>query len=170
VRAAVVSPTERRLVEVVASRSPGPPSLVADSKERVQRVRAALTNGGFSIALGRIEVSVPDASPSYDLAVALAVLLSDPAHKHLRRFGWLAWGVLGLNGSVRRGEGPFVGGLHSGPAAGRIWRPDDRLPDPDDDAVISIVDIETISQAWDVFTSFASMEQVIFEEEPRMHT
>jgi len=170
VRAAVVSQTETTLVEISATRSPGPPSLVADSKERVQRVRAALTNEGFSIALGRIEVAVPDASPSYDLAVALAVLLSDPAHKHLRRFGWLAWGVLGLDGSVGRAEGPFVGGLHSGPAAGRIWRPEDRLPDPDDDAIISIVDVENVSQAWDVVTSFVSMEQVVFEEEPRMHT
>jgi len=170
VRAAVVSPIERELIEIVATRTPGPPSLVADSKERVQRVRAALANAGFSVALGRIEVVVPDDAPSHDLAVALAVLLSDPAHKHLRRFGWLAWGVLGLDGSVTRGEGPFVGGLHSGPAAGRIWQPDDRLPEPDDDAVISVVEVETIGQAWDVFTSFVSMEQVIFEEEPRMHT
>lgn len=169
-RATVVAPTERKLIEVTATRRPGPPSLTCDTRERANRIRAALTNQGFALPHGQIEVMPPDASPGHDLAVALAVLLADPAHKHLRRHGWLAWGVLGLNGTVTRAEGPFVGGLHSGPAVGRIWRPDDRLPVSEDDAVISIVEVETIAQAWDVLTFFVGTEEVIFEGEPRMHT
>ena len=163
-KAAVVTPTERKLIEIIATRSPGPPSLEMDTRERAQRVRAALSNQGFALPNGRIEVSIPDASPGHDLAAALAVLLSDPAHKHMRRHGWLAWGVLGLNGTLARAEGPFVGGLHSGPAVGRIWRPDDRLPDPDDDAVISVIDVETIAQAWEVFTFFVGAEEVALDQ------
>src|SRR5581483_1767828 len=156
-------------VEIVATRSPGPPSLELDTKERAQRVRAAIANQGFSLPHGRIEVHPPDGSSAHDLPIALAILLSDPAHKHLRRFGWLAWGVLGLSGRLTRTDAPLVGGLHSGPAAGRIWRPDDRLPEAEDDAVISLVDVEDLAQAWEVLTAFVSMEQVVFaEEEPRM--
>ena len=79
--------------------------------------------------------------------------------------------VLGLNGALTRAEGPFVAGLHSGPAAGRIWRPDDRLPEPDDDAVLSIVDVEELAQAWEVFTFLVSIEQALPDpdgEEPTM--
>ncbi len=170
-RAAVVAPTERKLIQIIATRTPGPPALVTDSKERTQRVRAALANQNFAIPHGRIDVAVPDGSLGHDLAVALAILLSDRSHKHLRRHGWIAWGALGLNGSITRGEGPYVGGLHSGPSVGRIWRPDDRLPGPEDDAVISLIDdIEEFWQAWDVITKLVDIEQAIFEEEPRMHT
>jgi hypothetical protein len=161
--AVVVTPTATELREVIARRKPGPPRLVADTRERADRIRAAITNSGFALPHGHIEVYVPDESPAHDLPVALATLLADPAHKHLRRHGWLAWGVLGLNGNLRQGDGPYVGGLHSGPAAGRIWRPDDRLPEPDDDAVLSIVDVETLAQAWEVLTFMVGSEQVIFE-------
>jgi predicted ATPase with chaperone activity len=162
--AVVVTPDAYELKEVIVRREPGPPRLTADSTERADRVRAAIANSGFALPHGQIEVAVPDASPHHDLAVALAILLCDPAHKHLRRHGWLAWGVLGLDGSVMPADGPFVAGrLHSGPAAGRIWRPDDRLPGPDDDAVISVVDIEDLSQAWEVLTFMVGAEQVIVD-------
>ncbi len=159
----VVTPDAYELKEVVARRKPGPPRLTTDSRERADRIRAAITNSGFTLPHGQVSVEVPDPSPHHDLAVALAILLADPAHKHLRRHGWLAWGVLGLSGDVAGAEGPFVGGLHSGPAAGRIWRPDDRLPEPDDDAVISIVDVEDLAQAWEVITFMVGAEQVVFE-------
>src|SRR5439155_19966757 len=159
--ATVVAPTEHKLVEVVTRRRPGPPSLVTDWRARPDRVRAALQNQGFSLPNGRIEVEVPSPEPGHDLAVALSILLADPSHKHMRRHGWIAWGVLGLGGALTRAEGPFVGALHSGPAAGRIWRPDDRLPEPDDDAVLSIVDVEELAQAWEVFTFLVSIEQAL---------
>jgi hypothetical protein len=165
----VVAPTERKLVEIVATRTPGPPALVTDSRERTQRVRAALANQGFALPHGRIEVTVADGSPAHDLPVALSILLCDRSHRHLRRHGWIAWGGLRLDGGVTRGEGPYVGGLHPGPSVGRIWRPEDRLPEPEDDAVISLIDdIESFAQAWEVITKLVDIEKAVFEEEPTM--
>jgi predicted ATPase with chaperone activity len=103
------------------------------------------------------------AALEFDLPFALAVLLSDPSHAHMRRSGWIAWGALGLDGSLAPAEGALLNDLPPGPCAGRIWAPDDHIPAPDEDAVISLVDVMTLTQAWEVLVFFAEAEEVILD-------
>lgn len=160
----VVAPTATRLIEICASRTSGPPRWSMDTRQRCDRVRAALTNAEFSLPTGEVTVRVDGTEPNehaLDLPVALAVLLADPSHGHLRRMGWIAWGSLALDGSLEPADEALVNDLPAGPCVGRIWEPDDRIPDPDDDAVISLVDVTDLRQAWDVITFLAEAEEVL---------
>lgn len=157
----VLAPTPTRLVEVVALRRCGPPRWIMSPRERRDRVRAAISNSGFAVPTGEVHVGADERSPELDLAVALAVLLTDPSHEHLRRPGWIAWGGLRLDGGLLPVEESFVNDLPRGPCAGRIWEPEDRVPDPDEDAVMSIIDVSDLKQAWDAITFLAGAEEVI---------
>lgn len=161
--ATVVVPTATHLMEVFASRTDGPSCWTMDEQSRCDRVRAAITNAGFGLPTGEVTVwfSERATGSGLDLAVALAVMLAEPSHRHLRRPGWMAWGAVGLDGSLAPVDGDFVNDLPPGPYVGRIWEPDDRLPSPDQDAVISLVDVAELSRAWDVITFFAEAEEVI---------
>ena len=90
-------------------------------------------------------------------------MLSDPAHAYLQRFGWIAWGALRLDGSLAPADADqrVVNDLPPGPCVGRIWDPVDRVPEPEDDAVISLVDVANLTQAWDVITFFVGAERMI---------
>ncbi len=134
-----------------------------DSPERADRVRAAIANAGFAVPTGRLTSVTPiDGDPAaFDLGLALGVLLSDPSHAHLRRDGWIAWGQLCLDGTLVPIESRLVNDLHCGPCVGRIWDPLDQIPQPEDDAVISLVDVADLKQAWDVIVFFAMAERTI---------
>lgn len=160
----VVAPTATRLIEVCASRTSGPPRWAMDTQQRCDRVRAAITNAEFSLPTGEVTVRVDATGPNLqalDLPIALAVLLADPSHRHLHRVGWIAWGSLALDGSLEPADEVLVNDLPAGACVGRIWEPDDRIPDPDDDAVISLVDVTDLRQAWDVIAFLAEAEEVI---------
>lgn len=163
----VLCPTAVDLAEVAVLREPGPPNWWFDTPERSDRVRAAITNSGFGLPSGEISSIMPlDSNQRYalDLPLALCVLLCDPAHAHLQRDGWIAWGGLGLDGSLIPIEEPLVNDLGPRPCVGRVWDPTDHIPQPHEDAVVSVVEVETLQQAWDVITAFVSMEPAIFAE------
>lgn len=111
-----------------------------------------------------LTVSGPATSEN-DLAVALAILLCDPAHAHLRRRWWIAWGALRLNGGLEGASELLLNDLPAGPCARRIWVPDDHVPSPDEDAVISLVDVADLRQAWRALVFFTQTEEMITERE-----
>ncbi|MGH2759343.1 MAG: hypothetical protein ACRDKJ_07225 [Actinomycetota bacterium] len=156
----VITPTETRLVEVCASRTTGPARWTMDTPQRCDRVRAGIVNSGLALPTGDIRVWVKgteSSSEAFDLPAALGVLLADPAHRHLRRPGLIAWGALRLDGSASPAEEPFVNELPAGPCVGRVWDPDDRVPSPDDDALISLVGAPDLLRAWDVVVFLAAV-------------
>lgn len=171
----LLTPSDPSGLSVVrAIRRPGPPSLeirgVPPDRARAlaDRVRSAITNAGYGFPAGRVAaaVSAPDRAPTpgivapgLDLAVVLAVLLADPGHAHLRRPNLLAWGRLRLDGSLGPCPAPGVADLPPGSWAGRFWRPTDHVPDPDEDAVLSIADTEHLADAWDALTRFVERER-----------
>lgn len=173
--ASLLTPADPAGLSVVrAVRRPGPPSLeiqgVPPGRARAlaDRVRAAITNAGYGFPTGRVAaaVSAPDrpptpaaVTPGLDLAVALAVLLADPAHAHLRRPNLLAWGRLQLDGSLGPCPAPGIADLPPGSWTGRFWRPTDHIPDPDEDAVLSIADTDHLAHAWDAITRFVERER-----------
>ena len=161
----VISPTATELVKVCVVRSAGPPRWSIGDRGRSDRLRSAIANTGFSLPTGDISVSIggPTAEEN-DLAVALAILLCDPAHAHLRRRWWIAWGALRLDGGLEGANELLLNDLPAGPCAGRIWVPDDHVPSSDEDAVISLVDVEDLRQAWEVLVFFAGAEEVITED------
>jgi predicted ATPase with chaperone activity len=170
--ACVGCPTAHELVEIGATRDPGPPEFVMDSPERSDRIRAALTNSGFAVPTGSISSvtpiladwreELPGEPAGFDLPLALSVLLVDRANLHLRRnWSWIAWGALHLDGSLAPVDEPLVNDMGPVPFVGRVWDPTDRLPDPDENAVVSIVEVANLQQAWDVITFFADAEEVI---------
>lgn len=170
--ACVGCPTSGSLVEIGVTRDPGPPDFVMDSPGRADRIRAALTNSGFSIPSGSVSSvtpigpdwreELPAEHAGFDLPIALSVLLVDRANLHLRRnWSWIAWGALHLDGSLAPVEEPLVNDLGPTPFVGRVWDPVDRLPEPDEDAVVSIIEVADLQQAWDVITFFADAEEVI---------
>lgn len=164
-RSIVCSPTAEELIEVSASRSPGPSGLQTDSRARSDRIRAAITCAGFAFPAVSIDVTmVPTRhpNPSCDLAVALCVLLSDPQHVNLRRSGMTAWGELSADGSLTAAKEPLVNDLPPGPCVGQIWHPDDHLPSASEDAIVTVAVVTDLHEAWDALELFASMEDEVF--------
>ena len=141
-------------------------ALAHGHRRAIDRVRAALTNAGFALPTGDLATVLPVEaidSEAFDLPIALSVLLGDQSHAHLERDGWIAWGGLRLDGSATPTQDTIVNGLGSGPCVGRIWHPTDHVPEPDEDAVMSLIDVADLKQAWDVITFFAGTEQLILE-------
>ncbi|MEX2392939.1 MAG: magnesium chelatase domain-containing protein [Actinomycetota bacterium] len=164
----VLCPRANGLVEVAVLRTMGPPDWHMDIPERSARIRSAITNSGFAIPTGEITAVLPidatPASPALDLPLALCVLLSDRANEHLQRDGWIAWGALGLDGTLGPVDEPIVNDLGPGPYVGRIWEPTDHVPAPHEDAVISVVAVDNLAQAWDIVLGFARIEEMLVAE------
>jgi hypothetical protein len=158
-RPLVLAPTSDALRVVSALRCPGPPTLFCDGSHREvsDRARAAIYNSGYSFPSGRvrldIEPEMTEPAAGLDLAVALALLLADPAHAPFRASGLVAWGALGLDGSLHPAELEFPADLPSRPWVGRFWSPGGRIPVPGEDAVLSIVEVSDLTQAWEALVS-----------------
>ncbi len=106
---------EGALVEVEVDISPGLPSFTivglpdAAVQEARERVRAAIRNSGFSFPRKRITVNLAPADlkkagPSYDLPIALAILMSSGQTKR-DVSDTLLLGELSLDGSLRHTNG-----------------------------------------------------------------
>ena len=106
-----------------------------------------------------------DASSASDLAVALAILLTDPSCGWMRRSGWIAWGSLLPDGGVAAPQSSLVNDLPKGVYVGQIWHPDDHLPEPDEDAVMAAAGVTTLEEAWDALRFFADAEDVVFSRQ-----
>lgn len=149
--ATVLAPVRARPTVVRAGYRPGtgPLRICGPAAERV---RIGLAAGGFALT-GEVEVALdptPDVVPvGIDLPVALAVLLSMPAHREVRQPNLMAWGALASDG-ILRPWGPPPAQLPPGPWVARFWRPTDRLPEPGADAVLSIIDVDDVTCAWGV--------------------
>jgi predicted ATPase with chaperone activity len=165
--ASVLVPLSHRLALVRAERRAGPPSLKIDGlfgasgRTAADRVRAAIANSGFAFPRGEISVCVDsddECVVGSDLAVALAVLLVDPAHKSVRRDGVVAVGSLQLSGALYPVEGPLVADLCGGAWVARIWDPVDRIPRPDEDAVLTIADVRDLLEAWEALHRLIDIE------------
>ncbi len=166
--ATVLAPTTAQLIEICAFRRNRPPRWTMDTRFRCDRVRAAINNSGLALPTGEMNVSLGGSlgphSEALDLPAAIAAHLADPAHKYLRRRGWIAWGALQLDASIAPTEESLVNDLPFGPCIGRVWAPDDHIPGPDESAVMSLVDVSDLAQAWDVIVFLASVEEVIMDD------
>lgn len=163
-------PGPHGLRELRAVRRSGPPGLrlhgPPEDRTRTvaDRVRAAILNAGYTIPSGHIELDVPlDPSPGLDLPIALAVLLADDAHEHIRQPGLVAWGALRLDGRTDACAEPGIAGLPPGPWVARIWHPTDHVPTPEEDAVITLVDADGLRGAWTVLVGLLELERQMEE-------
>jgi len=115
---------EGAIVEVEVDISPGLPSLTivglpdAAVQEARERVRAAIRNSGFNFPLKRIVVNLAPADlkkagPSYDLPIAIGILLSSE-QLQAEVANTLFLGELSLDGSLRHTNGilPMVALAH----------------------------------------------------------
>jgi len=115
---------EGAVVEVEVDISPGLPSLTivglpdAAVQEARERVRAAIRNSGFNFPLKRIVVNLAPANlkkagPSYDLPIAVGILLSSE-QLQAEVSNTLFLGELSLDGSLRHTNGilPMVALAH----------------------------------------------------------
>ncbi len=115
VKTAAVVGLEGYLVDVEVDISSGLPALTivglpdAAVQEAKERVRAAIRNSGFTFPMKRIVVNLAPADlkkagPSYDLPIAIGILLSS---EQLRTDGTpaLVLGELSLDGSLRHTQG-----------------------------------------------------------------
>jgi hypothetical protein len=121
------------------------------ARDGISQVVAIRRGDSVSIETGRRNASTA-------LASALAVALLD--RDDLRRGGWIAWGELLPDGSVRPVR-DLPNDLPSGPCAGQIWHPEDRLPALEDDAVITVGQVSTLREAIEAFEFFAAVEDCI---------
>lgn len=161
--ASVLCPAADDLITVTAYRQPGPPQLLTGSKGSADRIRAAISNSGFAIPTGEIAVGADrwgDDIGLVDLAAALAVLLTDPAHAHLRADNLIAWGHLSLDGTLRPTEAPLLNDLPPSPCVGRFWDATG-TPGPDDDVVLTVFDVRDLGQAWDIVVRLAALEETM---------
>ncbi len=154
--AVVACPTPEGIAEVVARRTGGSGEKLPDVVEQAL-VALSVTPPGVSI-------EVRGRCASAELATALAVLLLDDAYDGLRRGGWIVWGELQPDGSVRPAEG-LANDLPPGPYAGQIWHPEDRLPAIQDDAVITAGRVSTLREAVEALEFFATVEDRVSRSE-----
>lgn len=81
-------------------------------QEMFSRVRAALTNNGFQIPLGRIVChltkDINASNRSLDLALACAILLADKQVYNYKNHKWCVLGQLGLSGNVQNVNGVYA--------------------------------------------------------------
>lgn len=166
--ATVLSPLSSRLHAVTGRRRPGPPSLSVRGapmdvvRSTTDRIRAGLVNSGFPVPAGAVTLDVePDTTSAIglDLALCLAVLLVCPSHRHIRQPGLVAWGRVGLDGTLGSAPEPPTGHLPSGSWIARIWRPTDHIPEPNEDAFLSVIDVETVEQAWGAVVALLEIER-----------
>lgn len=171
-RARILVPADTRLSVIEATRRPGPPSVVlrgvdpGRGRTTADRVRAAVQNAGFTIPAGAITVEVAgpngrarrDPGLGTDLPLALAILLADRAHRHLRRPNLVAWGRLGLDGALHPAGEPGVYGLPDGSWIGRFWSPTDHVPEPHEDGVLMLRDVDSLAGGWDALVDSIRME------------
>jgi hypothetical protein len=61
--------------------------------------------------------------------------------------------------------GPRTNDLPAGPCVGQIWHPDDHLPSPDEDAVITVAGVTTLAEAVDALHFFAEFEDEVFSRQ-----
>jgi hypothetical protein len=148
-------PSEHHLFATKAARTPGRSALRVrdlDGKRLPQladRVRAAILNTGFALPNGIVEVVVESHQPGCDLAVAIAVMLADPAHQRFRAEDLMAWGSLRLDGSLDAPQtGPLVNDLPSEPWIARFWHVDEAL-ERNEKPVLTLVEVTHLSQAWE---------------------
>lgn len=154
----VLAPSSSHLHVVVAEHAPGPPVfevrsiLLGPLRALADRIRAGVANAGFTFPSGRLDVVVEEAragpAPGVDLAVAMAVILADPAHVSMRRTGVVAWGSVGIDGRLGAVDEDLTADLPCEPWIGRFWHPTDEVPSPEDDAVISVVPVHDLMEAW----------------------
>jgi hypothetical protein len=119
----------------------------------VDRLGAAIANSGLDEPIGTVVIDAdigrdPDGS-AVDLAFVTAVLLTDSANAHLRRPGIAALGGLARDGSLVAAETRRVERLPRTPWIGRFSYPVDRIPQPGEDAALSIVEVTCLRDAWD---------------------
>ena len=156
--ATVLVPVRRSLATVTATRDSPVPSFAIGNRATGDRVRAAIINAGFAVPTGTVRVDAPDAH-GIDLAVALAVLLADPAHVHLRQPNLVAFGGLALDGTATPTDPPDIEDLPPGPWVARFWRPTDHIPEPGEDAVLTMTEVATLAIAWDVLVKLLEIER-----------
>src|SRR5215472_5916950 len=117
------------LVQVEVSLASGLPSFAIVGlpatviKESKERVRAALTNSGFTFPAGRITVSLapaelPKEGGRFDLPIALGILLASgqlhPAHPAAGRgLDCEYYGELGLTGELKPVRGLLLAAAHA---------------------------------------------------------
>ena len=117
-----------RMVDVEVSSMNGEPrfNLVglpdAAIKESGERVRAAMKNSGYNFPYGRITVNLAPADlrkagPSYDLPIALGLLLATRQLPPNALDDVMIVGELGLVPMSRRGSGEYSGDRRIGPAS-----------------------------------------------------
>jgi len=156
--ATVLVPARRRLAAVTATRDGAVPSFAIGSRATGDRVRAAIVNQGYAVPAGSICIDAPEAH-GVDLAVALAVLLADPAHVHLRQPNLVAFGGLALDGTATPTDPPDIEDLPPGPWVARFWRPTDHIPEPGEDAVLTITPTGSLAAAWDILVGLIELER-----------
>jgi hypothetical protein len=76
----------------------------------------------------------------------------------MRRPGVVAHGSLRLDGTLQGTTGALVGDLPRDPFVGRFRHPTDHVPLPDEDAVLSIVEVDSLAGAWDVLLRLLDIE------------
>lgn len=145
-----------------------PPSC---AHQTADRIRAAIHNAGFSLPPGASKVAIdpalPGPCPGADLATALSLILSEPSRAHVRQSNMIAWGTLGLDGTVRPSPARPMSDLPNSGWVGRFWRPDDRIPDPDENAVLTVIDVPDIRTAWDVLLGLLVIESGLLQKVAR---
>jgi magnesium chelatase family protein len=135
VRSAAVLGVEAYLVDVEVDLANGLPAFAtvglpqAAVKEGRERVTAALANSGFAVPLKRITVNlapaaIPKQGSAFDLPVALGILAASGQLPAAALGQTLAFGELGLEGSLR----PVRGALPMAIAARRAGCPEVVLP------------------------------------------
>jgi len=62
-------------------------------------------------------------------------------------------------------EDRLTNDLPTGPCVGQIWHPDDHLPTPDEDAVVTVAGVSTLADALDALAFFAEIEDQVFANE-----
>lgn len=166
----VLVPFARRLHIVEARRKPAARSEIAISGlpqgqivGTAERVLTAIHASDLPLPSDRTEVDIePHVAGSHtgalDLPIALAMLLADPEHRWLALTNLVAHGRVGLDGVLGKARPPGIASLPPQPWVGRFWRPTDRIPEITENAFLSIVDVETLGQAWEALGFFVWAE------------
>jgi hypothetical protein len=152
----VLAPSGTDMRPVTASRRTGPPALgVFDVdgtrlESTTDRVRAAILNTGFALPTGCVDVVLDAPCPGADLAIALAIMLTDPAHRRFRQSDIVASGILRLDGSLDAvGDEPLVNDLPSDPWIARFWYGPEESTLARREPLLTLVDVDHLADAWE---------------------
>lgn len=157
--ATVLAPVRARPIVVRADHAPGS-EVLRIRGPAAERVRVGLAAAGFALT-GTVDVTLdptPEALPAgIDLPLALAVLLSLPEHREVRQPNLMAWGALSCDGGLPPCGNPPQGEWPPGPWVARFWRPANGLPEPGEEAVLSILDVDDLACAWGVVVGLVGL-------------